>query len=153
MFSVSTTGLDAALATLRRVPEAQRAVGEVYLSGARNQNLAQFHHDGTAAMPARNVFFLPATVARRIGALMKRGVEDVLRGRSSGMRQAMSDAAKEAAAQFQANIDRGQADSGKVAPLSQPYKKWKNATFGKRPILVATGEFYRAIRSRLVDER
>ena len=152
MITVDTTGLGKAIAVLRRVPTMQRAVGEVYLAGKRNQDLGVWHSNGTATMPKRNVFFLPRATVRAVGLVMKRGVEDVLKGRSSGMKQAMSDAARVAADAYRQNIDTGKTDTGKIAPLSPAYKKAKDATWGKREILVASGALYDSIKHRVVNE-
>lgn len=121
---------------------------------------------GTGVLPQRNPFFSRRAVFSRVRAILKRGLADIMRDLSSGLRQAMMDATRILADGVKANIappgslrrehvgltaPTGAAvASGSPMPrLSPGYAALKRAKWGPRPLLVASGQLYDSIKARV----
>ena len=128
------------------------------------------HAAGVAAnnLPARNPWFVQPGVARRVTAILAKGVNDIVRGMSSGILQAMADACRQVADGMKRNIAPagrlgglhvglhapmgvGVSAGAKMVPLSKAYAARKADDVGPRPVLVRTGEMYDSVAFRVVQ--
>jgi hypothetical protein len=158
---VNVMGLQAVLARLDRNVENMRRMprGEVYVAGERAE-VAAYHVTGAgAALPERNPFFLDRLQRTKVTRRLTQGVREINAGLSSGMKQAFSDATKEAAVDIRGNLERERhggvygADLPtvtKMAKLSKRYAAWKATAYPGKGILQATGKLLKSITYRVV---
>jgi hypothetical protein len=150
-------GASQLIAKLKAAASVTMPRAEVYVDAER-AGVAAYHATGTGTMPARNPFFLDDRQRRAVSRHVEKGVKDVVAGKSSGMRQAMSDAAKTAAVAWTDNLDR-QRHGGefgaetptvsRFAPLSQRYRAAKKRQFPGAKILQREGKLKRSIKPRV----
>jgi hypothetical protein len=156
---VNIKGLEAVIAKLDRNVESVKRMprGEVYVAGERAE-VAAYHATGTDTLPSRNPFFLDRSQRTKVTRRLTQGVREINAGLSSGMKQAFSDATKEAAVDIRGNLERERhgvyladlPNIAKMAKLSKRYAKWKAQAYPGKGILQATGKLLQSITSRVV---
>jgi len=140
-----------------------KSVHGIQATGTSLELVAMAHADpqprkGGWSLPARNPWFLDEQARRGAVKSAQRGVLEIWQGRSSGMRQRMSDIGKQTVRHVQRNFERGRhsplGKGGKnvtsMAPLNPDYKAWKRKYSFSTKRMIRTGQMKASVTFELV---
>lgn len=136
-------------------------VVEIYADGERNQAIAEAQAN-SKLYPTRdrNPFFFSPQERGEIRQRMADGISEAVRtGSVSSLRRAFEAIGRLMVTFVQRHIDTGKSGGRPpvrplvrghaMTPLKKDYAEEKKRKWGTQPILVASGQFYRSIKSRV----